>query len=56
MKSVVTLKELCKQKKVDPKTARRKLRASRSAPKPVSDARWAWTPVKAKAAARIITA
>jgi hypothetical protein len=55
-KAVVTLADICKQAKVAPKLARRRLRNSEKTPEPIADARWTWPVAAAKQVKQIIAA
>jgi hypothetical protein len=51
-KQVITLQEVCKKRKIDPRTARRKLRKAvaekRPVPKHLNGQRWVWPVSKVK--------
>lgn len=52
---IVTLTDICKSVKMDPKMARRKLRRVKDAPKTADTKHWAWTPGKVAAVKRVLT-
>lgn len=52
--TTVTLTDILKGKKINPKMARRRLRNSDDTPKPVDGARWAWSKTDAVKVRKIV--
>lgn len=53
---VVTVTDIAKQLRIDPKLARAKLRRLKGVPKTVTPARWAWSKAKVATVKRMLKA
>lgn len=52
----ISINTIAKELKMDPKTARKKLRQAKNAPKSKSDTRWEFDPKTAQAVKKILAA